>query len=84
MHLIVDPGGLVRAIYSEAIDLRVLGVPAIRRASHVEPGDDGRWTADLRPVGGPILGPYDRRGAALAAEVAWLEQHWLNRPSEPA
>ena len=49
----------------------------IARASHVEPDPDGRWQADLRPVGGPVLGPFDRRSEALAAELAWLEAHWL-------
>lgn len=46
---------------------------AIQRASHVEPTDDGRWTADLSPVGGPVLGPYTRRAMALDEEVAWLK-----------
>lgn len=33
------------------------------------------WWADLRPVGGPILGPYAGRDAALSAEKEWLESH---------
>ena len=73
MQLVVDPRGTVRAVYAEAIDLTTLGRPDIARASHVEPDTDGRWTADLSPVGGPILGPFTRRGEALAAELAWLE-----------
>ena len=77
MKLLIRPDGTVRAIYSEAIDLAVLGRPPITRASHVEPGQDGRWRADLTPVGGPVLGPFDRRSEALEAEVAWLERHWL-------
>jgi len=77
MRLLVRPDGTVRAIYTEAIDLAVLGRPTITRASHVEPGQDGRWRADLTPVGGPVLGPFDRRSEALEAEVAWLERHWL-------
>ena len=80
MHLIVEPTGRVRAIYGEALDLAALGRPVITRASQVEPGPDGRWSADLRPVGGPVLGPFDRRSAALAAELAWLEAHWLAAP----
>ena len=54
-----------------------VGELTIRRASHVEPDERGRWLADLTPVGGPVLGPFDRRGAALAAEQQWLNSHWL-------
>ena len=32
------------------------------------------------PVGGPVLGPFDRRSEALEAERAWLEAHWLLPP----
>ena len=78
MHLVVTPQGEARCIYSEEIDLRSLGTLTIRRASHVEPSDDGRWLADLSPVGGPVLGPFDLRTEALSAEVSWLEQHWLS------
>lgn len=79
MKLLVRPDGTVRAIYQEDLDLAVLGRPTIRRASHVEPDQEGRWRADLTPVGGPVLGPYDRRGEALEAEREWLERHWLIR-----
>ena len=81
MKLLVKPDGTVRAIYQEAIDLGVLGRPTIARASHVEPDGEGRWLADLKPVGGPVLGPFDRRSEALAAEIAWLEAHWLTPPA---
>ncbi|MBM4072690.1 MAG: hypothetical protein FJ271_27755 [Planctomycetes bacterium] len=77
MLLIVDPGGAVRCLYDEAIDLSALGTPKIDRASHVEPDADGRWWADLWPVEGPRLGPFDARSLALTAERAWLETHWL-------
>ena len=75
--LVVDTAGVVRCVYGETIDLRLLGTPAITRASHVEPDELGRWWADLRPVKGPSLGPFDLRGDALAAEVRWLETYWL-------
>ena len=78
MQLVVTPQGEARCIYGEEIDLRSLGSLTIWRASHVEPSDDGRWLADLSPVGGPILGPFDLRTEALSAEVSWLEQHWLS------
>jgi hypothetical protein len=77
MKLLVRPDGTVRAIYDESIDLGALGRPTIARASHVEPTPGGHWTADLTPVGGPVLGPYDRRSEALEAERGWLERHWL-------
>jgi len=77
MDLVVAPGGTVKAIYCEALDLAALGPPTIRRASHVEPDGLGHWTADLGPVSGPVLGPFPLRSAALAAEHAWLERHWL-------
>ncbi len=80
MQLVIEPDGRVRAIYSEAIDLAALGPADISRASHVEPDRDGRWHADLRPMLGPVLGPFSRRSEALAAEVAWLERHWLLPP----
>jgi hypothetical protein len=82
MDLIIALDGSARAIYGEAIDLTALGRATIVRASHVEPDDGGRWTADLRPVGGPVLGPFEQRSAALAAEVRWLEQNWLE-PGDP-
>ena len=76
MDLVIDPDGVVRCVYGEAISLGELGQVSIRRASHVEPDAEGKWWADLAPVGGPVLGPFDRRGEALAAEQAWLET-WL-------
>ena len=79
MDLVVAPGGHVRAVYDELLDLAVLGHPVITRASHVEPTLEGRWQADLSPVGGPVLGPFNRRSEALAGERAWLEQHWLGQ-----
>jgi hypothetical protein len=83
MRLVVAPDGTARALYTEEIDLAALGPVQITRASHVEPDEQGRWHADLGPVGGPVLGPFDRRSEALAAEVSWLEEHWLGRPAPP-
>ena len=77
MQLIVQPDGALRCIYGEAIDLHCLGRPSVSRASHVEPDRHGRWFADLSPVEGPILGPFDSRSQALAVENRWLEAHWL-------
>ncbi len=77
MELLIQPDGTVRAIYDETIPLAALGSVDIQRASHVEPTTDGRWTADLSPVGGPKLGPFAHRSEALDAEQQWLLRHWL-------
>lgn len=77
MNLIVERDGSVRGIYGEEIALDALGPLKIERASYVEPDDCGRWLADLSPVSGPLLGPFNRRSEALEAEVAWLAANWL-------
>jgi hypothetical protein len=79
LEIVILADGDVRMIYNESIDLRFLGQPNIRRGSHVEPTSDGEWTADLSPCGGPVLGPFTNRSAAIAAELAWLAENWLNR-----
>jgi hypothetical protein len=76
MELVIGVDGQVRCLYDEAIPLARLGAVSIRRASYVEPDAQGRWRADLAPVGGPVLGPFDFRSAALEAEAAWLTG-WL-------
>jgi hypothetical protein len=78
--VIIDAGGCAKMIYSESVRLDALGRIAIRRASHVEPDVDGRWNADLAPVGGPVLGPFDLRSEALAAETHWLDERLANLP----
>jgi hypothetical protein len=81
MDLIISANGSVRCIYAEAIDLAQLGRITIRRASFVEPTSGGQWIASLQPSGGPDLGPFTARSAALAAEQAWLLAHWLAIPA---
>jgi len=85
MTLVVRADGQVRCIYDEAIDLAAIGIVRITRASHVEPDGAGRWWADLSPVGGPPLGPFDRRGQALEAERSWLDANLqqTGAPSPP-
>lgn len=82
MELIVGINGVTRCVYSEAIDLRELGQLTITRASHVEPTPTGHWTANLEPLGGPILGPFPQRSEALAAEDRWLSDNWLSEASQ--
>lgn len=78
MLLRFDADGTATTVYTETLDLASLGSVHLARASHVEPNPDATWSADLSPVGGPLLGPFGRRSEAIAAEVAWLER-WLER-----
>lgn len=75
---IVD--GVIKAIYSDELATVLkasgLGDFTVQRASHVEPCGT-QWTADMKPVNGPVLGPFDTRAEALAAETAWIEKHVL-------
>ncbi len=78
MQIVIAPGGGIRCVYDEVIDLNLLGKVQISRGSRVEPNEEGAWFADLALVGGPSLGPFSKRTDALAAEVAWLEENWLS------
>jgi hypothetical protein len=82
LEVLIDSGGEVRCLYDETIDLHQIGCLTISRGSHVEPTSDGHWLVDLSPVNGPQLGPFLTRSTALAAEVAWLNEHWLMPVSE--
>lgn len=77
MEILIRPDGQLRYVYDELLDLSSIGPLNICRGSHVEPLASGLWSADLSPVNGPVLGPFAKRSAAVAAEVRWLEQHWL-------
>lgn len=80
MELYIDPTGVTTGVYDEAISLAALGQLTIHRASHVEPDTHGEWWVDLAPSGGPRLGPFSLRSAALQAETSWLTDNvFLNR-----
>lgn len=88
IDIYIEADGTMQAVYSDALaDLLDGEVLEISRASNVEPartfGVRGKgWLADLRPVGGPLLGlpgelehgirPFPTRQAALDAELVWL------------
>ncbi|ELP35903.1 hypothetical protein [Rhodopirellula baltica] len=76
-EIVVGRRGELRMIYDESFDLQQLGHVHIERGSHVEPTMNGQWTADLSPVGGPVLGPFALRSEAIEAEIEWLHCHWL-------
>lgn len=78
MRIKISPGGSMQFIHNDRLTAAVkkrFGKVSIQRASHVEPTDDGRWTADMEPSGGPVLGPFDDRSVALKAEVKWLQDN---------
>lgn len=75
MQIVIAPAGDARCLYGEEIDLHVLGRLAIRRASHVDPTENGEWVAAIED--GPVLGPFPLRSQALDAERQWLERQWL-------
>jgi hypothetical protein len=74
---VIEPDGVVKAIYSELVSLDSLGSMTITRGSHVEPDEQGLWHADLSPSHGPVLGPFNCRSDAIDAEIAWLTKNWL-------
>ena len=86
-HTIKIDGGHLTVVYDDELAdlLTEVGTVAVCRVSHVEPydGSGGEafaarhaggtwWTADMRPVDGPVLGPFASRAEALAAERVWL------------
>lgn len=76
----IDGAGRMRFVFDDsARDLLSLGLATINRASHVEPAIDPTtgdclWTADLAPIGGPVLGPFASREQALTAEIDEIER----------
>jgi hypothetical protein len=71
----VNPDGTVVAVYTDAIDLRVVGHVRAVRASAVE-WDEGRqaWVARILATG-EALGPFPTRAAAVDAERTVLGAH---------
>lgn len=78
MKVKINHDGTAVMIYTEDINVTDIGnVQSITRASYVEPTDESQWVADMGPVGGPVLGAFDKRSDALAAEVNWIEENIL-------
>lgn len=78
MRIRINPDGTAVMIYTEDIDITDIGnVQSITRASIVEPTDGNQWAADMRPIGGPVLGAFNKRSEALAAEANWIEENIL-------
>lgn len=78
MEILFDTVGGGKAIYDEMLDLSSLGQVSMKRVSYVNPEADNKWYADLELVKGPKLGPFDKYSEAVAAEVAWLRENYLD------
>lgn len=76
IRIAIPADGNVQLIYKDEVAdvIKALGHATTARASHVEPTADGRWQADISPVGGPMLPPTDTRQESLDLEVAWLNE----------
>ena len=86
-EVFIDREGKLTYVYDDALmeALRDLGPAETRRASHVEPGSDGKhWFADMTPLtgNGPVLGPFSSRQEALTAEAAWLSAYLTAAPPQ--
>lgn len=80
MHILnVGADGTVRMIYDDVLAVAIAeqGTQTIKRASHVEPIAGGGWSADMSPVGGPVLGPFRLHREAIAAERQWINNNYL-------
>ena len=74
-------GNEIRFIYSDLLQpLMAQGVTTTKRASNVEPCGN-KWSADLKLVNGPILGPFETRREALDAEIKFLIANNIPVPS---
>jgi len=43
-----------------------------------------KWFANLEPVHGPVLGPFDTRDAAIVAEVAYINENLIRIANDSA
>lgn len=72
-----DVEGKAKTVYNEMLELETLGNVSHVRASHVEP-DGAGWSADMSPIGGPVLTGFSKRSEALKAEIEYIEKQ-INR-----
>lgn len=76
LTVLISPTGSLQFVWDDKLQPLIdIGRASIERVSHVEPTSAGQWSADLSPIAGPVLGPFRRRGEALAAEREWLSLH---------
>lgn len=80
---VIDPGGLVRGLYTDEVDWPALGPLRVTRASTVE-FDERRqgWVVTILKTG-ERFGPFARRGAAIGAEVVTLTERLSSMTLSP-
>ena len=77
-HQIVIQNGRVQFVYDDELsEVLTIGPAKVSRVSHVEPAEDGGWTADMSPIGGPILKNPDGQAFAFRSEALEAEREWL-------
>lgn len=69
--------GHIKHIYNEAIDLSSIGDMQIKRASVVDPENNGMWSVDLSLSGGKKIEGFVKRSDALKYEIDYIEQNIL-------
>ena len=75
--IIIRPNGTAEWTHSDELNFLKAATPtSTRRVSDVEPEGDS-WTANMYRIGGPLLGPFPTREAALRAERLWLEVEYF-------
>lgn len=76
MNIKFDKNGMAQFLYTEKLDLSLLGtVMDIKRVASVEP-QGAQWIVKIsnKPI---ILGPFGKRSDAIKAEVEWIEKNLL-------
>lgn len=86
-EIFILPDGTVKFLYYDELKplLSVGPTYDVIRASHVDPertNDGLKWFANMFPVNGPKLGPFETRAAAIKAEIDWLMENDLCKPDQ--
>ena len=84
MEILITPDGNIRHIYSDELTgvFTEDGTVNTFRASHVEPAKNEGWTADMAPMGGPVLSGFKLRQEALDAETRWITNYLTGRSND--
>jgi hypothetical protein len=81
IEILIAPDGRVFILFDESLAdvaaaiCAAFGSSTMKRAGSVEATKDGRWYADLRRCGGPVLSSCTTHREAVAMKEAWLSAH---------